>query len=68
MAPAAYIAEEGIVWQQQKERPFEILLLAAWKTHFCLPSDQDVELSAPPVPCLPGCYHACHVDNNGLTL
>ena len=32
----------------------ENLLLAVWETVFsCLPSEQDVELSAPPVPCLP---------------
>ena len=29
--------------------------------------DQDVELSAPfPAPCLPGCCHASHLDDNGL--
>jgi hypothetical protein len=32
---------------------FKTLVLAAWK-----PSDEDVELSAPPAPCLPGCCHA----------
>jgi len=33
-----------------------------------LPSEPDVELSAPPAPCLPGCCHAsCH-DDNGLNL
>jgi hypothetical protein len=25
---------------------------------FCLPLDEDVERSAPPAPCLPGCCHA----------
>jgi hypothetical protein len=31
-----------------------------------LPSNQDVELSVPPVPCLPACYrHFCH-DDKGL--
>jgi hypothetical protein len=46
---------------------FETLLLAAWKPVFsCLPLEQDVELSAPPSPCLPGCcYVSCH-DDNGL--
>jgi hypothetical protein len=35
---------------------FNILVLAAWKSLFCWqPSDEDVELSAPPAPCLPGC-------------
>jgi hypothetical protein len=30
--------------------------------------DEDVELSAPPAPCLPACCHAsCH-DNNELNL
>jgi hypothetical protein len=34
-----------------------------------LPSDQNVELSAPsPAPCLPGCCHASHHDDNGLNL
>ena len=34
-----------------------------------LPIDQDVELSAPsPAPCLPGCCHASHHDDNGLNL
>jgi len=28
------------------------------------PADEDVELSAPPAPCLPGCCH----DDNGLNL
>ena len=37
---------------------FETLLLAAWVTVcFWLPLDEDVELSDPPVPCLPGHYH-----------
>jgi hypothetical protein len=37
---------------------FKILLLAAWRLVLCYqPSDEDVELSAPPVPCLPGCCH-----------
>jgi hypothetical protein len=35
---------------------------------FRLPSEQDSELSAPPVPCLPGSCHAlCH-DENGLNI
>jgi hypothetical protein len=33
-----------------------------------LPVDQDIELSALPVPCLPGCCHASHHDDNGLNL
>jgi hypothetical protein len=37
---------------------FNTLVLAAWKPVFCLlPSDEDVELSGPPAPCLPGCHH-----------
>jgi hypothetical protein len=34
----------------------------------CLPSEQDVELSAPPAPCLAGCCHASCFDDNGLNL
>jgi NADH:ubiquinone oxidoreductase subunit E len=35
------------------------LIPAAWKPVFCWkPSDEDVELSAPPESCLPGCCHA----------
>jgi hypothetical protein len=46
---------------------FRTLVLAAWKAvFFCLPLKQDVELSAPPAPCLPGCCHASHLDDNGL--
>jgi len=38
---------------------FETLLLAAYKSFFfCLPLEQDAELSAPPASCLPGCYLA----------
>jgi hypothetical protein len=38
---------------------FKTLTLAAWKPVFHLQaSDEDVELSAPPMPCLPGCCHA----------
>jgi len=37
---------------------FETLLLADWKAVFsCLPSEEDVELSAPPAPFLPGLCH-----------
>lgn len=31
---------------------FEMFLLVMWE-----PSDQDVEFSAPPEPCLTGCWH-----------
>jgi len=46
---------------------FETLLLATWQQVFSyLPLDQDIELSAPPLPGLPGPCHAfCH-DDNGL--
>jgi hypothetical protein len=38
---------------------FKTLILAAWKPVFSsLPLDEDVELSAPSAPCLPGCCHA----------
>ena len=38
------------------EEGIENLLLATWEIAlFCLPLEQDVELSAPPVPSLPGC-------------
>ena len=45
---------------------FETLLLTMWDPVFyCLPSEQDVELSAPLAPCLPGCSHAsCLSDNS----
>jgi hypothetical protein len=34
-----------------------------------LPADQDIELSAPsPAPCLPACYHASCLDDDGLNL
>jgi hypothetical protein len=33
-----------------------------------LPVDQDGELSAPPVPCLPGRGHTIHHDDNILNL
>jgi hypothetical protein len=37
---------------------FKILILAAWKPVFSQqPSDEDVELSVSPTPCLPGGYH-----------
>jgi hypothetical protein len=32
-----------------------------------LPSDQGIELLAPPAPCLPCCHASCH-DDNGLNL
>jgi len=38
---------------------FKTLIIAAWKPVFPQqPSDEDVELSAPPAPCLFGCCHA----------
>jgi hypothetical protein len=38
---------------------FKTLVLAAWKPVFsCLPSEQDIEISAPSEPCLHGHYHA----------
>ena len=38
---------------------FETFLLTMWEPVLsCLPLEQDIELSAPPVPCLPGCYHS----------
>ena len=40
-----------------------------WGSHFLLPADPDVELSAAfPVPSLPACCHATHRDNNGNPL
>jgi len=35
----------------------ETLILTGWKPVFCLLLDEDVELLAPPAPCLPGCCH-----------
>jgi hypothetical protein len=51
------------------EVSFEILLEVSWKT-LCswFPLDEDVELSAPPVPHLPGCCCASYHDVNGLNL
>ena len=38
---------------------FKTLILGPWKPVFSfLPLEQDVELSAPPTPCLPRCCHA----------
>lgn len=42
---------------------FMTLVLAAWKPEFYLPSDQDVELSAPPA-----LHHAFHHADNGPNL
>ena len=39
-----------------------------WYSLLLLPADQDRELSAPPVPCLPGCHHVCHHGDNGLNI
>jgi hypothetical protein len=37
---------------------FNTLVLAAWEPLFSWqPSNEDIELSASPVPRLPGCYH-----------
>jgi hypothetical protein len=48
---------------------FQPFLIATWKPVFsCLLSEQDVELSAPPEPCLPGRCHAYHHDDNGLNI
>lgn len=48
---------------------FETLFLAASKTAFSwLPLEQDIELSPPSGPCLPGCCHASCFDNNCLNL
>ena len=48
---------------------FGALLLGDHQIVFSwVPSEQDVELSAPPAPCLPGCCSAFHLDDNGLTL
>jgi hypothetical protein len=46
---------------------FEILPLAGWKVVFSyLPSEQDVELSAPPALYLTGHCHYLHHEDNGL--
>jgi hypothetical protein len=46
------------------------IILAAWKPTFCLlPSDEDVELSAPPVTCISALMLPCScLDDNGLNL
>jgi hypothetical protein len=37
---------------------YKILILVAWKpVFFYQPSGEDIELSSPPAPCLPGCCH-----------
>jgi hypothetical protein len=47
----------------------EILFLAAHETvSFWLPSDQDVELLAPPTTNVPAHCRASHYDDNGLNL
>ena len=53
---------------------YKTFILAAWKSVFCQePADEDVELSAPPAPCLPGCCHTpvywlvlCQLDTAGV--
>ena len=46
---------------------FETFFQAAWKLLFSgLPSEQYIELSAIPLPCLFGCCHNSWRDNNGL--
>jgi hypothetical protein len=48
---------------------FETVLLTAWKTVvFWMQMDQDVELSAPPAPSLPGCCHASSLHDKALNL
>jgi hypothetical protein len=49
---------------------FETSLLAAWETSSLswLQLEQDVQLSAPPAPCLLGCCHVSHLDDIGLNL
>jgi hypothetical protein len=48
---------------------FKTFILASWKPVFCYqPSDEHVELLAPPVPCVPGCCHDSCLEDNGLNL
>ena len=54
------------------EAGFQVIYAQAMPTAvhslLLLPVDQDVELSAPPAPCLPAhCHVSCHGDN-GLSL
>lgn len=57
----------GLVGSILERQGNEIFLPAAWMAVFsCLPpvASVELELSAPPVPCLPGHCHAfCHEDN-----
>ena len=46
----------------------EVCHCGGWVLFFCSSSEQDIELSAPPAPCLPGYCHASHQDDNGLNL
>jgi len=51
---------EGVGWSKCVIVGVDLktLLLAACKSVFSsMPSDEDVELSVPPAPCLPGCCH-----------
>ena len=47
---------------------FETLLISHLGASLLLPFDQDVELSAPPAPCLPGRCHSSYLDDNGMDL
>ena len=50
---------------------FTTLILTAWKPVFCLPLEQDVELSGPPAPHLPGHHLGLpghRLDDIGLNL
>jgi hypothetical protein len=58
LAQEVALVEVGPYWSRCVTVNFMTFILAAWKSVFsCLPLEQDVEPSAPPPPCLPGCCH-----------
>jgi hypothetical protein len=61
------VGESVSLWGRALRSPV-LRLLPVWKTVSWQPLKQDVELSAPPAPRLPGCCHASYLDDNGLNL
>jgi hypothetical protein len=64
--PLYKISQNKYVWYSWRKSVkvgmgFRILILAAWKSAFKYPSDEDVELSALPASCLRGHCHALKI-------